>query len=273
MPELRELEPGLAHVSRWEVVLSLVVPWACLGIYVFAAWLGWWPLAVLGVMGLSFFTYGSISHDLVHGNLGLPRRVNDVLLCVTELLAIRSGHAYQAAHLHHHARYPADDDVEGAAAGMSLGRTMLEGVILQPKLWWWAMRRRQRPAWVWLEGLTCISIVAGSILLIPWTVLPVVYLALVIAGSWTIPLVTSYIPHNVHADEPLHQTRLFRGRLLSWIAIEHLYHLEHHLYPQVPHHHWARLAKRLDPYFQRAGLKAIHPGKPRGDDDDGDAHD
>jgi hypothetical protein len=39
------------------------------------------------------------------------------------------------------------------------------------------------------------------------------------------------------------------------IAFDHLYHLEHHLYPAVPHHHWRELAERLAPHFERAGVK------------------
>ena len=258
LPELGALDPALARVSRWEITLSLLVPWACLTIYLLAASMDWWPLAVLGVVLLSFFTYGSISHDLVHGNLGLPRRMNDLLLCMTELLAVRSGHAYQAAHLHHHARFPAEDDIEGAASGMSLTSTVLDGLTLQPRIWLWALRhRRGRRGWILFEGAVCLLIVTGSLVLIPTTALPIVYVALVITGSWIIPLVTSYIPHDAHADQPLQQTRLFRGRLLSLIAIEHLYHLEHHLYPQVPHQNWARLAKRLDPLFQKAGIEPI----------------
>lgn len=38
---------------------------------------------------------------------------------------------------------------------------------------------------------------------------------------------------------------------------EHLYHLEHHLYPQVPHHDWPALARRLDPFFEREQLVPI----------------
>ena len=43
----------------------------------------------------------------------------------------------------------------------------------------------------------------------------------------------------------------------SLVAMQHLYHLEHHLYPMVPHHNWPKLARRLDPYFKSAGVEAI----------------
>jgi beta-carotene hydroxylase len=78
-----------------------------------------------------------------------------------------------------------------------------------------------------------------------------------IMGSWAIPLATSYLPHNAQGRDALSQTYLFRGKVASIIAMEHLYHLEHHLYPMVPHHNWPRLAKRLDPYFKQAGIQAI----------------
>jgi len=31
--------------------------------------------------------------------------------------------------------------------------------------------------------------------------------------------------------------------------------LEHHLYPSIPHQNWPNLARRLDPYFARVGIK------------------
>jgi beta-carotene hydroxylase len=64
-------------------------------------------------------------------------------------------------------------------------------------------------------------------------------------------------PHDPKGETELTHTRLFRGRILSILALEHLYHLEHHLYPQVPHHNWPELARRLDPYFARVGLRPL----------------
>jgi beta-carotene hydroxylase len=96
-----------------------------------------------------------------------------------------------------------------------------------------------------------------SIVTIPWTIAPVAYAALMILGSWLFPFITSYIPHDPSGETELRRTRLFRGRILSIVALEHLYHLEHHLYPQVPHDNWPELARRLDPYFARAGLRPV----------------
>ena len=91
-------------------------------------------------MVLSFVTYGSTSHDLVHRNLGLNPKTNDILLAVIEALALRSGHVYQAVHLNHHARFPHDDDIEADAASMSLHRALLEGMVFQFRIYVWALQ-------------------------------------------------------------------------------------------------------------------------------------
>src|SRR4051812_36058799 len=109
MPPLRELGLDLARISPFRRLVSLALPFLWFGAYFSFASRGWWPPAVFALAALSFVTYGSISHDLVHRNLGLPPAVNDVLLSLIELLALRSGHAYRAAHLYHHGRFPSQD--------------------------------------------------------------------------------------------------------------------------------------------------------------------
>jgi beta-carotene hydroxylase len=258
IPSLADLGPDLLRTGPLRRVVTVLTPFACVAAYVAIAHYGVWPLAVLTLMYLSFVTYGSISHDLVHRTLGLPRGVNEVLLTTIELLAFRSGHAYRLAHLHHHARFPHDDDVEGAAAKMSLGRTLLEGVIFQPRIMLWAVRRphRARPV-ILVEIALVLVLLATCYATLGRTPVFAVYATLMIMGSWVIPLITSYLVHNPEGRTALQQTRLFRGRVASVIAMEHLYHLEHHLYPQIPHHNWPKLAKRLDPYFRSAGVDPV----------------
>jgi len=258
LPSIATLGTDLLRISRFQRVVSLVIPFFCVGTYLVFASLKIWPLAVLCLVYLSFVTYGSISHDLVHRTLGLPRSINESFLTLIELLAFRSGHAYRLAHLHHHAHFPHDDDIEGAAAKMSFSRTIIEGMIFQPRIMLWAAKRAQNT-----RSLVIFEIVMVALLLvlcfasIRATPIFAVYAALMIMGSWIIPLVTSYVPHNPAGKTVLSQTRLFRGKIASIIALEHLYHLEHHLYPMVPHQNWPKLARRLDPYFKMAGVAPV----------------
>ena len=252
----------LVPITAGQRALTLALPFACSGLYFGCAARGWWVPAVGLLMALSFLTYGSTSHDLVHANLGLRRSVNDWFLGLIELLALRSGHAYRLAHLHHHARYPAPDDLEGAAAGMSLAGALREGLTYNFKLYFWALRQeRGDKAWVRAEGGACLLVVAAAgVLAVLGHPALLVYAGLMTLGSWVLPLVTSYLPHRPHEQNVLLQTRLFRGRVASFIAAEHLYHLEHHLYPAIPHHHWPELARRLDPYFAQQGVEPTKLG-------------
>jgi beta-carotene hydroxylase len=257
VPPLRELGEDLLRTTPLRRAVTLALPFLCTAAYFAAAARGWWPPAVLAVMALSFFTYGSTSHDLVHRTLGLRRWANDLLLSATELLTLRSGHAYQMAHLHHHAQFPDEDDVEGAAARMSFARALLEGPIYQLRIWPWALRRatRRERTFILAEGALCGAMLAGSVLLLRATPVFFVYAALAIMGSWIFPLITAHLQHFPAERNALFQTRTFRGLGARIVAADHLYHLEHHLYPAVPHQHWRLLAERLDPYLAKAGVR------------------
>lgn len=267
-PKLSALGVDLLHLTRWQVARAIALPvGAAAGYWIFAGY-GAWPLAVVSLVVLSFATYGSTSHDLVHGSLGLRRLPNDLLLSLIELLALRSGHAYQAAHLHHHARFPHEDDIEAEAARMSLFRALLEGVVFQFRIYAWSLRSpRARRGWIIAEGAAVATLVIGAVAALPWTIVPAVYVGLMVAGSWSIPLITSYLPHDPAGADPLQQTRRFRGWLARLVAFDHLYHLEHHLYPAVPHQNWPRLARRLDPWLDAVGVASVGivptPGRER----------
>ena len=258
LPTLDALGRDLLRVPAWRRAISLIAPFVLTALFFVLAQQQQWLAALACPILLSFLTYGSISHDLVHRNLGLPKWLNETLLMLIELLAFRSGHAYRAVHLHHHASFPAEDDLEGSAAKMSFFRAAIEGVGLQARLWFFAMRRKgpHRP-WAVAECIASSVLLIASIAVLPITKAPFVYAALMIMGSWIFPLITAYIPHDASGATELTQTKLFRGKVLSLVALEHLYHLEHHLYPGVPHHNWPALAQRLDPYFEGAGLRPI----------------
>jgi len=256
-PTLDELGRDLLQVSTFRKTLSLVMPFIYVGAYFYCAFQGLWILlALLCIMLLTFFTYTSISHDLVHQTLGLPSRWNEILLSLVEILCLRSGHAYRAVHLHHHRRFPHEDDVEGSAARMTFFRAFLEGPLYIPKIVIWAWKHvPQKRKWLMGEGMVSVSFIVFSCWAYPSTAVPLVYAGLVIGGSWFYPLFTAYFPHDAQGKDEWFQTRVFRGKMISTLFLRHNYHLEHHLYPSVPHHQWPALARRLDPYLARRGIQ------------------
>lgn len=258
-PTIKELGFDLLVISRGKLLATLVVPFAFFALYFVFAFNDIWIASVLCTIALSFTSYGSTSHDFVHENLRLNRTVNTFLLSLLELLCFRSGHAYKLSHLHHHNRFPHDDDVEGAAAKMTLIGALFEGVTFQGKLYAWALTNHRKNKYYRLilaEGFLILLMIAFCVYSATFTKVFVVYMCLMIVGSWIIPFVTSWVVHLPYGSNELTQTRLFRGRFFSIIAFNHLFHLEHHMYPMVPHKNWPELANRLDKYFQ------LHQVKP-----------
>jgi len=167
------------------------------------------------------------------------------------------------AHLNHHLRYPAPhDDPEAASAHQGFWAALRSGPLFFLRLWCWAIRRypAHRPRLV-TEAIIILALVAAAVIAaVVRSAVPLVYVGLAYLGTWIVPLVTGYIPHTPAGDTALSQTRRFRGRVARIVALDHLYHLEHHLYPAVPHHRWPDLACRLDPFLDRAGVPVIRLG-------------
>jgi len=64
----------------------------------------------------------------------------------------------------------------------------------------------------------------------------------------------SYLEHAGTGTGLFQDSRTRISRFFSVVYFFNNYHLEHHLYPQVPSHHLKELAARLDPFFDRAGV-------------------
>ena len=259
-PSLEELGRDLLITTPRQRWIALARPFIGVAMYVLAAALGlWWVTPI--IVFLIFVAVVTVTHDVVHGSLGLRRKQTEWALFLTGAILLESGHAYRTTHLQHHKVFPADDDPEGYPARISTLGAVLYGPVFLVRLWWWAYHRNaRRPAQrLWLLVEACLPFVAvfGSILL--WQVTPaiLVYTALAIVGSWVYPLLTVHLPHRNYGESPLTQTHTLRGRIVPAIFLELTYHLEHHLYPQVPSHHLKELARRLDPFFKQAGVRPI----------------
>ena len=258
-PPLETLGRDLLETSRGRLVVALATPFVCVALYSLFASLEWWPAAVLAVMAFSFFSYGSTSHDLVHRNFGLPGWINDTLLTVIEGLALRSGPAYRVSHLEHHRAFPDPSDAEGSPAHRSLLSSLIEGPIYIARLqvWAWRRTRARERRWIFLESAWAVVFAAAGVMLWPAHPAVAVWGVLVFCGSWVFPFFLVYVQHDPKGENELFQTRAFRGRIIPALLLHHLYHLEHHLYPKVPAHHWRELSRRVSPFLQEAGVKTI----------------
>lgn len=257
-PGLATLGRDLLRTSPRQRALALVRPYLGIGGFAVASYFGVWWLAPVIVFAI-FVSVVTVTHDVVHDALELGRGASEFALFALGTVLLESGHAYRITHRQHHRVFPGPDDPEGDPARLPLPGAILYGPLFLPRLWCWAVRRRGHCERLWLltEAGVAIGFIAGGILLFPLTSAPLLYAALVIAGSWTYPLLTVHLPHRHYGDTPLTQTHTLRGRIIPAVFLELTYHLEHHLYPQVPSHNLPELARRLDPYLREAGVDPI----------------
>jgi len=261
LPTLEELGLDLLITTPRQRTLALVRPFVGLAAFTAAACIGWWWITPL-IVFLIFVAVVTVTHDVVHGTLGLSRRQTEVALLAMGAVLLESGHAYRTTHHQHHRVFPADNDPEGYPAKMNLLGAVVYGPVFLWRLWWWAFQRsRGRAAqrlWLLVELILPLMIVTCGVLLWPITPAILVYAVQAIVGSWVYPLLTVYLPHKDYGDTPLTQTHTLRGHIIPVLFLELTYHLEHHLYPQVPSHNLPELARRLDPFFRRVGVAIWH---------------
>jgi fatty acid desaturase len=258
LPTLDELGRDLRRTTPRQRRLTLARPYLGIAVFAIVAWLGWWWLTPLVVFGI-FVAIVTATHDVVHRTLGLTERQTDLWLFLLGLVLLESGHAYQMTHRQHHRMFPSPEDPEGYPANLSLLGAVLYGPVFLVRLWCWSMARANLRTRCWLvaEASAPILAVAGGVWLRDVTPYLLIYAVMAIVGSWVYPLLTVYLPHHDYGDEPLTQTRTLRGRIIPAIFLELTYHLEHHLYPQVPSHNLPELARRLEPHFSRAGVRPV----------------
>jgi fatty acid desaturase len=258
IPSLNELGDDLLATSPCQRWLAVSRPFIGVAAYALAAQAHLWWLTPLLVF-LIFVAVVTATHDVVHGSLGLSRRQTDWALFAMGGLLLESGHAYRATHLRHHRVFPGPDDPEGDPARLSLAGAIVCGPLFLPRLWCWAYAQSKAASsqrrWLLAEATWALTVTIAGILLLPITTTVFVYASFVITGSWVYPLLTVHLPHRHYGDSPLTQTHTLRGRIIPALFLELTYHLEHHLYPEVPSHHLPELSRRLEGPFNRAGVR------------------
>ncbi len=257
-PSIASLGSDLLKTTPRQRRLALARPFLCLLAWALAAYAQlWWLTPLLSF--LIFVAVVTVTHDVAHGSLSLSRRQTDWALFTFGAILLESGHAYRTTHARHHAVFPHPDDPEGDPARMNFWQAVLYGPVFLPRLWCWAYARQKgrtsERLWLIAEAAWCLMVLWIGVVVWPSTAAVLIYAALAIIGSWVYPLLTVHLPHRHYGDTPLTQTHTLRGRIIPGLFLELTYHLEHHLYPQVPSHHLPELSRRLEPVFRQAGVR------------------
>lgn len=259
LPKLDALDCGLREARPMHRAITALLPLVGLAAFSAAYGAGWYWLLPVIVLGHFIVTVAYL-HDVAHGSAGLTAGQTHWMMFVMGALLLQSGHAFRYTHLFHHTHCLEDDDLEGAPARMGLLGAVLAGPGYLPGLWRKAMREtgsdRER-RWMLAELSSALLVAAAAICAAGWSLGPLLYCVAVYAGSWGYPLATAYLPHYKPGAKPLEQARTLRGAIIPTLFMNLTYHLEHHLYPQVPSMNLRRLAMRLDPLLAARGLRPV----------------
>jgi fatty acid desaturase len=224
----------------WESTLPL--PWLLLSVFCYEE--GWW-WAGLACSFYFFLTGLRESHNAQHYALGLPRRLQDLVLFTLSVLMLGSMHAVQTTHLEHHRHCLEPGDVEGATARLPWWKALLAGPFFPFHLHRsaWRIANPNKRLWIAAE----IAIIATVIFLVA-TQSNSIGLRWHFAAMLTGECFTGFFAvWTVHRGcEARHPGRTQRGRWLNRVSYSMFLHAEHHLYPAVPTIHLGELAERLD---------------------------
>ncbi len=235
----------LVKVTHREVVLELMLPALWLGLSLAAAYVGWYPIAL--ILSFIFFLTGlRIVHNAFHAALGLPRPGDGIVLWAMSLIMLSSMHAVRFNHLRHHSLMLSEEDVEGRSAAMPAWRALLFGPEFTILLHSTALRFGKRRL-----AATVLGELAMNVVWITWVfgfsgsrVLKYHVMAMA-AGHCLTAFFAVWTVHH-HCDRTHYLARTLRNRIKNAITFDMFRHIEHHLFPAVPTRHLAEISKRLD---------------------------
>jgi fatty acid desaturase len=229
---------------------------------------GWlqYGLMALGIVisALALNAYVLLLHEAMHHTLFARPRWNRWMGVLVGVPLLISMSAYQVMHLRHHTYLgdPRDpDDYNNYSRRpwlvwtmhflrLSIGAFLYLGLI--PVLAWKYGANRDRRRIV-QEYVVLGSSYILAILLIPGTVL--------LLGWWLPVVVVAYMTnlrgftqHGItEASDPLLASRTMRPHpFIAFLLLNENYHLEHHLFPEVPSYHLSELHGLLWPRLPRA---------------------
>ncbi|MFB9862873.1 fatty acid desaturase [Rufibacter immobilis] len=243
----RKISTSHFTLTRAQQIMELSRPWVLLAVYVLLAWQQLWWLAVPVAFATCLAAFVQL-HDSIHQSLGLTKKSHSLLLTLSALLLLKSGHALKVTHLRHHGQCLSEDDPEGEPAKWTLKEVFLNGPYHIFTLRFASLRIAPNTRRLQLleTGLTVLLLV-GFIALYSMTgsLVGLVYWAVAFVLSALMPLWASYIPHRMAHRNPARlagaQSAQFWTPIISSFAFHHL----HHTYPKVPTALLAKAAREL----------------------------
>lgn len=167
-PTIKELGLDLLETKKRHLFLSFTRPFLWLIIFVILYTIKLNLLLPFCVFFL-FVSVIHITHDLVHNTLSFPLWLNNILIFISGMFILESGHSYLVTHHLHHKNFPHNEDPEGLPAKGSLIQALISGPLYIPKLFVYAyksakqQKQTQLLFWLKVELLTFVAIIICGI--------------------------------------------------------------------------------------------------------------
>jgi beta-carotene hydroxylase len=257
VPPVSELGGRLLCTSRPRRIWTLTRPLVWVAIFAFLAQRGWWVAAV-AVFPALFVSQVVALNDVMHRSIGLGTRATELAVALLGLLVLESGHAIRVTHLAHHEQGGGENDPESYVDLLPLGRLVAEMPRYRFRIWayGWRHGHREERRWIGVEVGVAMAVVALTVIgVAPEPAL--VFVGASILAGWAFPLVSAVGPHvDWGRDKSGHAYRV-RGRWLPRLMLNLPFHLEHHLYPEVPSHRLPELTVAVERFLEPTGIKEV----------------
>jgi len=253
VPTLADLGLGhLARPRRRTLVLFVARPVGAAGAALGLAASGLW-LPALALVPLWYGWSLTLVHHMIHDSLGAPPAVRRAALAAGGALALHAGHALAATHLQHHAA--GGPDPEGEIERVPLRRLPAEAVLFRYRLWVWGWDHAHSRGAIAAEVAVHAAAVAYALGHLPDPP------ALVVAALWAADVAFAALAGRgpqTNWGRPVPTPLVaVRCRLGRWLLLAHNWHLEHHLYPEVPLPALARVAPAVDARLAELGTVVV----------------
>lgn len=257
-------------------------PYTVIAIGCFAAWISFFPLAIMGILPLwlgcaltSVFVAGGyvVAHEAMHSNLGRPgtpqRFWNELTGQISTIPLILPFSMVKAMHLlhHQHTNHP-DNDPDAIHAAPNLFMAMVKSWInRQPGAIGTGARWRRHCAELGtpeakravVETMLLQLAAMSFFFAMAWS-----GYAIEVALLWWLPrhigltyihAVLSWATHHPHGKTARYEnTAIIRHPLGEVLSFGIDYHLIHHLYPHIPFHATGAAYREMKPLLEARGV-------------------
>lgn len=215
-----QLKPLLAHAARHALAVTLLVAGAHHPV-----------IALLGALALHLAAF-AFTHDLTHGSLGLPRRLNELAISLASLPMLVAGHGMRLLHLRHHARPLALDDIEGVGATMPFFSALAAGPMnfAQYRVEAFRVASPRERRWLLAETLGAAALIALALL--SHTIIGAAWVVVNLVMQFTASVWASHLTHRPPQAMLMIAERL--RCLPSAVISSFVHHERHHRFPAIP---------------------------------------